>query len=79
MARDRGRWSDRQMPRRAEESVAEAADQVTVEAHLRRQPGKRGVGERDGECVSGQRHTGDDIIAQPCAVVLRQPLADRNQ
>ena len=71
--RDGGGRSDRQLTRRPEQGVAEPAQQVAVDADLRRQAGKSGIGERNRDRVGRQRHAGDDVTTQPGRTVFRQP------
>ena len=52
--RDRRCGPDGELPRRAEHRVAEPAQQVAVNADLRRQAGKRRIGERDRDRIGGQ-------------------------
>ena len=59
--RDRRGRPDRQLAGRSEQRVAEPAEQVAVDADLRRQAGKPRIGERNRDRIGRQRHAGDDI------------------
>ena len=72
--RDRRGRSDRELARRAEQRIEQAADQIAVDAVLRRQPGERCVGERHRNTVGGERHAGNRVVRQPLRTVGAQPL-----
>ena len=75
--RNGGSRPDREMAREAEQGVAQAAKQIAVDAHLRRQAGKPRIGKRNRNRVGGQGHPGNDIGGQPGGAVLRQPAGWR--
>ena len=76
--RDGGGGPDRQLTRRAEQGVAEPAEQVAVDPDLRRQAGQPGIGERNRDRVGRQRHAGDGIGRQPGRTIFRQPTRRRH-
>ncbi len=63
--RDRRRRTNRELARAPEESVAEPAYEVTVHSVLRRKTCERGVGERDGNGVRGERNSSHRVLGQP--------------
>ena len=71
---DGRRGTDGQLPRSAEQRIAEAAHEVAINAIVRRQPRERRVRQRDGNRVRGQRDARDHVVLQPGRLVLRQPL-----
>ena len=75
--RDRRGRTDRELARRAEQRVEQAADQIAVDAVLRRQPGERGVGERHRNAVGSEGHAGDRVCAQPLRLIAGKPLRRR--
>ena len=73
--RDRRGGADRELARGAEQRVEQAADQVAVDAVLRRQPGERRVGERHRNAVGGEGHAGDGVVRQPLRPIRRRATA----
>ena len=61
--RDGGRRPDRELARRAEQRIAEPAEQIAVDADLRRQAGEPRIGERNRDRVGRKRDAGDDVAA----------------
>ena len=51
--------------RGAEQGVAEATEQITIDADLRGETGKPRIGERNRDRIGRKRNAGDDIAAQP--------------
>jgi hypothetical protein len=60
--RDRRSGADRELARRPEERVEQPADEVAVDAVLRRQPGKRSVRERNRNAVSSEGNAGHHVL-----------------
>ena len=75
--RDGGGRPDRQLTRRSEQGVAQTAQQIAVDADLRRQACKPGIGERNRDRVGRQGYAGDDIAGQPGSSVFSQPTGRR--
>ena len=71
--RNCGSRPDRKLARGAEQGVAQAAEQIAIDAHLRRQPCEPRIGKRNRNSVGGQGYPGNDIAGQPGGTVLRQP------
>ena len=72
--RDRGGRTDRELARRAEQRIEQAADQIAVNAILRRQSSERGVGERHRNRVGRKGHAGDRVVLQPLWPIGGKPL-----
>ena len=77
--RDSGCRSDRELTRGAEQGVAEATEQITIDADLRGETGKPRIGERNRDRIGRKRNAGDDIAAQPWSTITRQPLCGREK
>ena len=75
--RNGGSRPDRELARGAEQGVAQAAEQIAIDAHLRRQACKPRIGKRNRNRVGGQGYPGNDIAGQPGGAVLRQPAGRR--
>lgn len=71
--------SDGQLAACAEDGVTQPAEQIAIDAILRRQPRQRGVGHRYRHGIGGQGNPGDEVRHQPLALVARQPLRCRHQ
>jgi len=61
--RDGGGRADRKLARGAEQRVADPAQQIAVDADLRRQARERRIGERNRDRVGRERHAGNDVVA----------------
>ena len=61
--RNGGSRPDCELTRGSEQGVAQPTQQIAVDADLRRQAGKGGVGKRDRDRVGRQGYAGDDIAA----------------
>ena len=71
--RDGGGRPDRELTRGSEQGIAKTAQQVAVDAHLRRQACKAGIGKRNRDRVGRQGYSGDDIAHEPCSAIFSQP------
>ena len=74
---NRGCWPDGHLARGSEQGVAQTAEQIAVDADLRRQACKSRVGKRNRDRVGRQRYPGNDIAGQPSRPVFSQPAGWR--
>ncbi len=65
---------DGEVPGRSEQRVAEAAEDVSIDADLRGKAGQRSVGERHGYGIGSERNTGHEVRAQPGQLILAEPV-----
>ncbi len=75
--RDGGSGPDGELTRGSEQGIAETAQQVAVDANLRRQACKAGIGKGNRDRVGRQGYPGDDIAEQPGSAVFSQPTGWR--
>ena len=59
------------------QSVTQAAQQIAIDADLRRQACQCRVGERNGNCIGRQGYAGNQIAAQPGNTIFGQPTRRR--
>ena len=71
--RDRRGGTDRQLARRSEQRIAEAAEQIAVDADLGLQTGQARIGQRHRDRIGGERHAGDHIVTQPRRFICGKP------
>ena len=71
--RDGGGDRDGRVPRAAEQPEDQPGEQARVQPRLRRQVGQRRVADARRQQVRRQRDAGDEVAAQPAALVRPQP------
>ena len=75
--RDGGSGPDRELARGSEQGIAQTAQQIAVDADLRRQACKSRIGQRNRDRVGRKRYPGHNIAGQPGRAVFGQPACRR--
>ncbi len=73
--RGRRLGTDRQLPRRAEHRVHDRGPRRSPRARRRREAGHLGIGHHLGHQVGGDADPGEDVRAEPAALVVPEPCA----